>query len=537
MTVFILGAGTMQVPALRAARELGWKVAAADGNPAAPGGAECDRFFAVDLKDGEGLLAAARKTQAGLGLDAVFTAGTDFSAMVASLAESLGLPGHSREAALAASDKLLMRARFEAAGLPSPRFARALEATEASVEAILAGGLSLPLVVKPADNMGARGCRLARDPAALLEALAAALPFSRSGRAIVEEYIEGPEFSLDSLVYDGRLRLRGFADRHIAFAPYFVELGHTIPSIAPRELQERILAVFEAGVRALGLSHGAAKGDMKWCPSRGTPVIGEIAARLSGGYMSGWTWPYASGQDLTKDALLLAAGLRPEPEPSDRGWTSAERAYISVPGTLSTTLGLRAALASPYIKDLFVRAERGAKVVFPANNVEKCGNLIAQAPDHASAVAAAEGAIRGILVRLLAPDPATESFLRDEERMEGGGEAWPPRAFRLDAGLEALLETLPERLPGGAPLPEGGLIAVADLPAFLDLGERDWAGRSPRESVELALSLGGARLLDPSSPEAAGALQGRFWRALHRGGAQAALYVLDGERARGGGAL
>ena len=85
--------------------------------------------------------------------------------------------------------------------------------------------------------MGARGCRAARDAGELAEAIAAALPYSRSGRAIVEEYIDGPEFSIDALVDGGEIRIRGIADRHIFFAPYFVELGHTMPSAYPPEIR------------------------------------------------------------------------------------------------------------------------------------------------------------------------------------------------------------------------------------------------------------------------------------------------------------
>jgi biotin carboxylase len=527
MTVFILGAGVMQLPALAAARELGWRVAAADGNPAAPGAALADEFFPIDLKDREGLLAAARRLSARSGLDAVFTAGTDFSAMVASLAEALGLPGHGYDAALAASDKLIMRSRFEAAGLPSPRFVE----LRADSPAELAETLPLPLVVKPADNMGARGCRLARSREELREAIAVALPLSRTGRAIVEEYIEGPEYSIDALIYDGELRIRGFADRHIDFSPYFVELGHTIPSAATADIRDRVLEVFEAGVRSLGLSHGAAKGDMKWCPARGTPVIGEIAARLSGGYMSGWTYPYASGIDLTRDALLLAAGRRPKPAPIDRGWTSAERAWISIPGKVASTIGLREAKASPGIKDLFLRASPGDSLRFPSNNIEKCGNLISQAPDRSGAVVCAEAAIKGIVIRLEAPNEATEAFLRGEGRIVvDGGASWPPPAFRLPPPLASAIAALPDRV-GRLPA-DAASIPVHALPGCEACTSKDWAGRGFAESALLALELGGAHLIEHSSASEP-CLAGVFWRALAAGGVQAALYVLDSQRRDG----
>ena len=543
MTVFILGAGVMQIPAIRIAKELGWRVAAADGNPAAPGAALADLFFPVDLKDREGLLAAAKGLARDGGLEAVFTAGTDFSASVAYVAGSLGLPGHSLEAARRASDKPLMRAALAAAGVPSPRFAEFRSARDLPA-ALKAASLSFPLVVKPADSMGARGCRLVTSLPELEAALADALPHSRTGRAIVEEYLDGPEFSIDALVQDGRVAVRGLADRHVFFAPYFVELGHTMPCAYPKEVLDEVLRVFEEGVRALGLTRGAAKGDIKYCPGRGRAYVGEIAARLSGGYMSGWTYPYASGIEVTRGALELAAGLEPSGGAADRGWVSAERAFIAIPGRAAAVLGLREAEAAPYVKNLFLRVAPGEACVFPSNNVEKCGNVISQAPSREAAVSAAEGAVRGILVRLRPGEAATEAFLRGEGRIANpDGGVWPPEAFSPGPRLAAFLAALPEspRAAEAGGIQGAGaegqaappVLLVAPLPdefheEAASLGP-DWSGRGFLESAELALSLGGARL----APEGAPALAGRFWRALARGGAQAALYVLDTE-ARGG---
>jgi len=531
MTVFILGAGVMQIPAIRTARELGWYVAAADGNDRAPGAALADDFRHVDLKDLEGLEAAARAVREAHGLDAVFTAGTDFSAAVAWLSGRLGLPGIPHEVALRASDKLRMRAAFGAAGVPSPRFA-CLRRGDDPALTVAASGLVLPLVVKPADNMGARGCRLARTEAELSEACSDALPHSRSGQAIVEEYMDGPEFSLDAIVVDGEVRLRGFADRNICFSPYFVELGHTMPSAWPADIQAEVLRVFTAGVKALGITRGAAKGDMKWCPAKKQAMVGEIAARLSGGYMSGWTYPYASGIEVTREALEVAAGLDPCPAPPDRGWVSAERAFISIPGRVSRIAGLRAAEATPYVKNLFTRADAGDSCVFPRNNVEKCGNVISQAPARAEAVEAAEAAIRGIVVRLEPRRPETDAFLRGEGRVENpDGSTWPPEAFSLPPIVRAAIDALPESLvvrDAG----EGPLVLALPEAAYFD--GKDWAGRGFLESAELALRLAGGRFTPPlprgpafPSERELRAHGRAFWQALARGGAQAALYVLD----------
>jgi len=295
---------------------------------------------------------------------------------------------------------------------------------------------------------------------------------------------------------------------------------------------------FPAGVK--WESCRRAKGDIKYDPARRQAFVGEIAARLSGGYMSGWTYPYASGIEPTREALLAAVGLEPDPAPADRGWVSAERAFISVPGRVAAVLGSLSAERRPYVKNLFLRVAPGDRVVFPANNVEKCGNVISQAPGRAEAVGAAEEAVRGILIRLAPRDEATESFLRGEGRAANpDGGSWPPEAFPLPPGAVAELEAMGDPRPGGL---EGGgrpasaghaAIAVLSLDSADSVAGADWAGRGFAESAALALDLGGARILGRGERPAAGErlLGARFWRALSKGGAQAGLYVLDSSRA------
>ena len=278
---------------------------------------------------------------------------------------------------------------------------------------------------------------------------------------------------------------------------------------------------------------------MKWCTARGEAMVGEIAARLSGGYMSGWTYPYASGIEVTREALQIAAGIRPDPSPRDRGWVGAERAFISIPGRVAEVLGTRAAEAMPYIKNVSPGFLGAISASFPSNNVEKCGNVIAQGPDRASASCAADAAIRGILVRLEASRAETETFLEAEAGQ------WPPRAFSPPPSVLAAIATLPDTcmVEAGGQFPLVLALPKASIPE--NYGECDWAGRGFLESAELALrpcgrrlrSRGGPHLPLPGLGPPPPALGGRFWKALLKGGAQAALYVLDTGLAEGGGPL
>jgi biotin carboxylase len=270
--VIILGAGVMQGPAITIARSQGLETIVADGDPHAPWVKLADRFEHIDLKDKEGIEALARSLP---DLAGIMTAGTDFSATVAWVSERLGLSGIPYETALDASDKERMRRCFRKAGVPSPDFLIVKDSAGPALP------LTYPVVVKPVDNMGARGCRRVDGPGELRDAVEDALGFSRSHRAIVEAYMEGPEFSVDAIVYQGEITVCGLADRHIFFPPYFIEMGHTMPTSVDAGTAETLLTVFKAGVRALGITNGAAKGDIKLTPSG--PMIGEIAARLSGG--------------------------------------------------------------------------------------------------------------------------------------------------------------------------------------------------------------------------------------------------------------
>jgi biotin carboxylase len=525
--IFILGAGIMQIPAIRIAKEQGWCVAAADGNRNAPGAALCDRFFPVDLKEREALLAAARELQRTGSLDGVFTAGTDFSAAVAWLAERLGLPGIPYEAALNASDKGRMRQRFREADIASPPFLVFEEN-----DTIDDPPFPPPWVVKPVDNMGARGVRKVDSSAALRDAFTEARKNSRSGTVVIEAYIPGPELSLDGLVLDERFFRCGCADRHIVFEPFFVEIGHTMPSALPRSKTEAAWEILARGARALGVTRGAIKGDIKI--SENGPIVGEIAARLSGGFMSGWTYPYASGREVTLGAMRIAMGMDPGLDTPEKELTSAERAFISIPGLVTRLSGVREAEELPGVKNVFVLRQPGTRAVFPRNNVEKCGNVITQSDSRKEAVSAASDAVWRIVARLAPGDKETEDFLF---RNDSG---WPPPAYTLRSeGNRAALREMPDFLfpesmvqadeDGGARKSDLPPIALIPLPETEE-GAVDWIGRPFAEALRQVSDLSGASLAtDPSAIR----IGWPFWRGFLAGGIQGGVWVVDTIRALG----
>ena len=541
--VLILGAGLMQKPAILSAKELGYKVCVVDADEKAVSIPYADEFCTIDLKARDEILSYARRLQENGGLEAVFTAGTDFSTSVSYVCEKLNLPSHSFEAAVNASVKTEMRKCFKKAGVPSPEFIN-LEKSDFEkgnfniVEDGISFGctrnqfLKYPIVVKPVDNMGARGCRIIRNSDEVLVSLQNAIAASRSGNAIVEEYMEGPEYSIDAVVYNGSFTVTGFAERHIYYPPYFIEMGHTMPAVLPQKEHDQLISIFACGAKALGLTTGVAKADIKM--TKNGPMIGEIAGRLSGGYMSGWTYPYAADVNLTKQALLVAASKAPEALEAKRipvnfdaagtklekpyelfevpcVRTSAERAWISIPGTVEYVEEIKE-YTDQAVRDVLPRAtvSVGGQVDFPRNNVEKCGNVIAVSHSRDIAIAAAEDAVSNVFITLKPGCKKTEDFIAGkEESCETG---FPPQAFGKLSEDE--IEKLPSKIEKDAPVSE--LVPPFILEQYGNL--KDWNYNT------IAQTAAKFDILRKKHPRLDGKL---FWKALFQGGLQAAVYICD----------
>ncbi len=476
-TILICGGGTMQLPAIRIAAEEGMRVIVADGNAGCPGRAVADRFEHVDLNDLDGMTECARRHS----VDGVFTAGTDFSTTVAWVAETLGLPGIDYATALRSRDKARMRRVLGDAGVLVPPFCvyenlRKVTGGSDSAGSDTHGEVPFPAVVKPVDNMGARGVRRIGSSSELESALRAATKESRTGRVLCESFIPGREYSIDAISYGGSVYPCGLADRHITFPPFFVEIGHTIPSTLSAIRRDFLERGFAAAVRALGIDPGAAKGDVFLVPRENAPqwlvsraatsrlerqrdtgsfsresndfvVIGEIAARLSGGYMSGWTYPFARGFEPIRAALRIAVGHDPGPIRETRSRYAAERAIVSIPGQIDRIDGVEK--YGHEADSIFLTRSTGQSVALPTSNVEKCANVIVTGDSYIEACDRADLLRQRIRVRLATANDDTELFLFSAENPiltawdgdpEQSGPGLPARSRDLEVRASRMLD-------------------------------------------------------------------------------------------------
>ncbi|MGL4387891.1 MAG: alpha-hydroxy-acid oxidizing protein, partial [Brevinema sp.] len=341
----------------------------------------------------------------------VATAGTDASYTVASVAKEFALVGHTPEAAFKASNKAAMREAFQKFGVSIPKFKKISSLEEAT---IFFQEINKACVLKPTNNMGARGTSLVRHLKDLKAAFRITEEHSKNTKEyLIEEYIDAYELSIDALVHNGQVTITGVADRIIEYAPYFVETGHILPSNLSEDLIQKALLTFRDGIAALGLSHGAAKGDIK-VSEEGSWII-EIAGRLSGGFMSSHTFPFATGIYLHQYMVKLALGENIDSITPSHNWVSVERAIIPPPGEIISIEYPDNLNQKEYIKHYSIRAKVGDIIVSPKNNIDKCGNIITCAPTRELALKAANETLSLIKIKTRSSDNLLE-IIKDSEQ-------------------------------------------------------------------------------------------------------------------------
>jgi biotin carboxylase len=275
--LLVLGAGPAQLGLLEAARARGLWVAVVDRDPAAPGFSFADRRCILSTEDEP----AIERLVGALGIDGIISPGTDWPVGVAArIAERAGLPHPiSPKTAVLATNKLRQRERLAEAGVPQPR------------SWVVGSGddppqVEGPVVVKAPDRQGQKGLTLVVDPAALEPAIETARGAARSGLALVEELVDGPEVTVVGFSIDGAFTALTVTDRLTAELPAFgVALAHVWPShlldsyvggLSPA------VAVAEAAVAALGIENGPSYTQLRIGPDG--PQVIEVAARLGGGH-------------------------------------------------------------------------------------------------------------------------------------------------------------------------------------------------------------------------------------------------------------
>lgn len=383
----IVGASAGQVPLIKKARELGYCIAVADYNSNAIGVPLADKFYNVSTVDEEAILKAAKDFKP----DGITTMQTDMPMRaIARVNEVLGLCGIDRTTAMNATDKVAMLKCFNRFGLASPRYV----VIRSSLNEVNKG-FSYPCIFKPADNSASRGVLLVNSEAELETAYKYSREFSRSGDILVEEFMQGPEVSVEILVWQGSINVISVTDKITTGAPYFVEMGHKESSALPEQSVAEIEKLATKAVRAVGIRNG--QGHVEIILTKEGPKIVELGARLGGDFITSDLVPLSTGVDMLKETLRIACGEIPDLEKKFlKG--SAVLFIKAEKGTIKKIEGIELALEIKGVKRIELFKNVGDKSVDVHNSLDRIGCVIAQSENAEQALEVCREALKMIKV-------------------------------------------------------------------------------------------------------------------------------------------
>lgn len=253
--LMIMGAGIYQVPLLKKAKEMGIYTIAVSIPGNYPGFEVADQVCYENTVDYEKVLEIAKREK----IDGIVTAGTDVAVItIGRVCDEMGLSGLSFEAAKIASNKILMKKKYEEYGVRTARF-RELSFEDDMYEKVKE--LNFPLIFKAIDSSGSRGIIRVNAPEEFEAARSVVKSITRNQSFIIEEFVEGEEFGAQAFVYHGEVKFILPHGDYVFQGDTGVPVGH----FAPYNLDETVIDDMKVqltnAVRAMGLDNCAINAD------------------------------------------------------------------------------------------------------------------------------------------------------------------------------------------------------------------------------------------------------------------------------------
>jgi len=392
--LLVLAAGLLQIPVIKKAREMGYYVIAADDDPNAPGMALADKAIVPGgLMNEEKMVAIAKEEQ----VDGVIHPCSEVAMNVMGrINDELGLCGISKEIAIRATNKHLMREAFEAYGAPSPK--SILTKDEKDAWATFCNEFDTNAILKPSRNSGSRGIAKVEKGISKDEFVALyrrALDESRDHQVLIEQFIEGPEFSVEVIVWKGEPHVLAVTDKKTTEAPYFVELGHNQPSVYPEEIQQKLKDGAIAGCKALGLTYCAAHCELKI--QNDEAYLMEIGARMGGDFISTELTHLSSGIDMVAATIDVVLGVEPTLQPVEEKHGVCIRYFTPKPGTVKSIVHTDL-LNHPDVYDAEIYVKPGDEVREVKSSLDRSGHVIVTVPTAKEAITTAERLIEEVKI-------------------------------------------------------------------------------------------------------------------------------------------
>lgn len=316
----IIGASYLQEPLIQKAKHMGLETHVFAWACGDVGERSADYFYPISIVEKEEILQKCRE----IGIDGICSIASDLASIAVNyVASEMGLTGNSMECTHISTDKNAMRKQFQEYGDPSPK--------SILVETIsdLAGvDLHYPVIVKPVDRSGSRGITKLMTPIGLEEAIETAKEQGFQKAALVEEFAEGQEYSVEYVSWQGKHHFLAMTKKYTTGAPHFIETGHLQPAPIDTELLGKVQQVTCHALDSLKIRNGASHTELKIADD-GTIKLIEIGGRMGGDFIGSDLVELSTGVDFVRAVIQVALGQEPELKPIHKPGSACVRFVFS----------------------------------------------------------------------------------------------------------------------------------------------------------------------------------------------------------------
>jgi len=300
--LLMLGGGFLQCFVIRKAKTMGYEVYCLDANPKAMGFDIADQYAVINIVDKEACLKYAQEQK----VDGILTAATDFSVLTMGyIAESMHLPGINYDSAKIIKNKAAVRKALFDAKADDTNYSFQITSIEEAWEIL--PKVTFPRMVKPCDGSGSRGASRVNRAEDFIKACEFAMAGSITHRAVVEPFIDGREYGVESFVDNGEIHVLAIMQKEMTLPPYYAELGHAIPSGLSDEMETKVKGCVRKALLALNVNHGSVNMDIL-ITKEGNVHIVDIGARMGGNLIGSHIIPTGTGIDYMGNMIAAALG-------------------------------------------------------------------------------------------------------------------------------------------------------------------------------------------------------------------------------------
>jgi biotin carboxylase len=304
--IAIIGASYLQLPLIVKAKDMGFTTHVFAWAANDVGEKEADFFYPISITEVDKITDKCRR----LDIMGVCSIATDLGNYTVNyVANKLGLPGNSMECTRLSTNKQLMKQAFELHGDPTPKSIQVDAFSD-----LKKLHLEYPVIVKPTDRSGSRGVYKLDSEEGLEEAVKAAIDVGFEKKALIEEFAEGTEYSVEGISFNGEHHILAMTLKYTTGAPHFIETGHLEPAPVSSECFEKVKKIVIHALDSLKIKNSASHTEIK-IDNKGNIKIIEIGSRMGGDAIGSDLVRYSTGIDFVRAVIQVACGDKPDLTP------------------------------------------------------------------------------------------------------------------------------------------------------------------------------------------------------------------------------